>query len=188
MSALRQEAVQKGHINAGAKIHFHVNETQPGWFGITADKENSDIVFALSDRNGTQSEEQSGTFCIGFGFTGQLPNLMDHEAVVAALKTLQADTTVKGYLTHDWAHDPFAKGTWWCGGPDMATKYTQELQQPHGRIIMASSDWADGWRSFVDGAIEQGSRAAARVAKLMREGSEDADSSQSKRDSGYRSE
>jgi lysyl oxidase-like protein 2/3/4 len=177
-----------GHINAGAKIHYDVKETLPGWFAISADKENSDLVFALSDHNGTQNQQQSGTFCVGFGFTGQLPNPKDHKAVVTALQTLQADTTVKGYLTHDWAHDPFAKGTWWCGSPGMATKYTRELQQPHGRVTMASSDWADGWRSFVDGAIEQGSRAAARVAKLLGEGSNDAESNASKRDSGHCSE
>lgn len=50
----------------------------------------------------------------------------------------------------------------------MSTKYLEELQKPHGRVFMASADWADGWRGFVDGAIEQGKRAALHVAKALK--------------------
>ncbi|KAM3428026.1 hypothetical protein MY4824_009092 [Beauveria thailandica] len=32
-----------------------------------------------------------------------------------------------------------------------------------GNIFFASSNWASGWRSFIDGAIEEGTRAAASV-------------------------
>ncbi|KAJ6130251.1 hypothetical protein N7512_003031 [Penicillium capsulatum] len=70
-----------------------------------------------------------------------------------------------GYLTHDWMNDPFAKGTWCCWGPNKFSHFVPELQKPHGRVFFASADWADGWRGFVDGAIESGQKAAndARV-------------------------
>lgn len=45
----------------------------------------------------------------------------------------------------------------------MTTRNLKALQEPHGSIFMASSDWANGWRGFIDGAIEQGTRAAAKV-------------------------
>ncbi len=34
--------------------------------------------------------------------------------------------------------------------------------------IFASADWADGWRGFVDGAIERGQQAARNVVALLR--------------------
>ena len=60
-----------------------------------------------------------------------------------------------------------AKGTWSCWGPGSMSKYLQELQKPHGRVVFASADWANGWRGFVDGAIEQGVEAANRVLELL---------------------
>lgn len=64
-------------------------------------------------------------------------------------------------------NDPYAKGVWACWGPNSASKYLQELQQHHGRIVFASADWADGWRGFVDGAIEQGQTAVRETLILV---------------------
>jgi lysyl oxidase-like protein 2/3/4 len=64
-------------------------------------------------------------------------------------------------------NDPYAKGVWACWGPNSASRYLQELQQHQGRIIFASADWADGWRGFVDGAIEQGQTAVRKTLELV---------------------
>lgn len=64
-------------------------------------------------------------------------------------------------------NDPYAKGTWACWGPNKASRYLSELQRPHGRVVFASADWADGWRGFVDGAIERGQSAAREVVGLL---------------------
>lgn len=37
------------------------------------------------------------------------------------------------------------------------------MRERQGNIFFACSDWALGWRSFIDGAIEEGGRAAAAV-------------------------
>lgn len=37
------------------------------------------------------------------------------------------------------------------------------MRARHGNVLFANSDWALGWRSFIDGAIEEGTRAAATV-------------------------
>ena len=42
------------------------------------------------------------------------------------------------------------------------------LQVPHGHVVFAGSDVADGWNGFMDGAIESGLRAARSVAELLR--------------------
>lgn len=69
-------------------------------------------------------------------------------------------------------NDPFAKGTWSCWGPNQFRRYVQELQKAEGRVFFASADWADGWRGFVDGAIESEQKAANEV-KTFLEGQQD---------------
>jgi monoamine oxidase len=51
--------------------------------------------------------------------------------------------------------------------PGFAQKYEAELKKPAGNIYFASSDWADGWRGWIDGAIEQGALAAQQVAVAL---------------------
>ena len=50
-------------------------------------------------------------------------------------------------------------------GPGFLTKYLDDLRLREGNIFFASSDWAVGWRSFIDGAIEEGTRAALAVKR-----------------------
>lgn len=82
-------------------------------------------------------------------------------------KNIKPGADIEGYATHDWMNDPYAKGVWACWGPNSASKYLHELQQHHGQIVFASADWADGWRGFVDGAIEQGQTAVRETLKLL---------------------
>jgi monoamine oxidase len=42
-----------------------------------------------------------------------------------------------------------------------------ELQRPEGRVLLAGSDYADGWAGFIDGAIESGMRAGRDVHALL---------------------
>lgn len=156
-----------GHPNKGTKIHFSLAETQPGWFSNTNDSIANDFIFAFSDHNGTHLSAQNGTFAIGFGYSNKLHDPQDSTRIISEFKKLKPDVTVRGYLTHDWMNDPLAKGTWYGGGPGTTTKYLQELQRAHGRVLMASADWADGWRGFIDGAIEQGTKAAVDVVTMM---------------------
>lgn len=45
----------------------------------------------------------------------------------------------------------------------MSTGFLDVLRQRQGSVIFASADWALGWRGFIDGAIEDGTRAAMEV-------------------------
>ncbi|KAF7585771.1 hypothetical protein BBP40_010144 [Aspergillus hancockii] len=167
LSTVRQTAIAKGNINKGTRINFKLRETLPGWF-FTGDDRNSSYVFAFSDHNGTQPTGPSGTWCIGFGYNGKFPDLADNAHIIDEFKKdIIPDAEVEAYVTHDWANDPFAKGAWACWGPDCASKYIQELQKPHGRVVFASADWADGWRGFVDGAIERGQTAVRDAFRLI---------------------
>ncbi|EXJ63123.1 lysyl oxidase-like protein 2/3/4 [Cladophialophora yegresii CBS 114405] len=171
LSPLKREAIAKGHINKGAKIHFRLAQTEPGWFAACDGHaaSSSSFCFAFSDHNGTSpTSGPRGTYCIGFGFNGCLRDPRDSRHVVEEFnRDVRPSAVVEGYLTHDWMNDPLAKGVWSCWGSHCTTKYLQELQKAHGNVFFASADWALGWRGFVDGALESGSQTAQAVAETL---------------------
>ncbi|KAK6386896.1 hypothetical protein LTS17_000160 [Exophiala oligosperma] len=170
LGPLKREAIAKGHINRGAKIHFKLASTEPGWFAACDGSAPSSFCFSLSDHNGTTnpSSGPNGTYCIGFGYNNCLTDPRDSKNIIEEFrKDVRPDATVEAYLTHDWANDPLAKGEWCCWGSDCMSKYLQELQKDHGNVFFASADWADGWRGFIDGALESGLKTALRVAERL---------------------
>ncbi|KAI7972643.1 hypothetical protein EIK77_009106 [Talaromyces pinophilus] len=169
LSPLRQAAIAEGHINSGAKIHFKLRETLPGWFWTSNGYNGSDFVFAFSDHNGNQPSGPSGTWCIGFGYNGCLTDEKDSRSILKAFnQDINPHHTVEAYATHYWLNDPYAKGVWACWGPKSTSKYLKALQESHGRIVFASADWAAGWRGFVDGAIERGQVAVQDIMQLLK--------------------
>lgn len=52
--------------------------------------------------------------------------------------------------------------------PKFVSSYLEDLRASHGNVMFASADWAVGWRSFIDGAIEEGTRAALTVVRDLR--------------------
>ncbi|KAF4971712.1 hypothetical protein FSARC_1511 [Fusarium sarcochroum] len=169
LSPLRQEAVNAGHINQGAKIHFKLRQTEPGWFSMANGYGASPWCFAFSDHNGTSNNAKNdGTYCIGFGYGGNLTDPHASTEIMSSFREhLKPDADVEAYLTHDWMNDSLAKGTWSCWGPGAMGRWLKELQKPHGRVFFASADWADGWRGFIDGAIERGVTASVDVEQLL---------------------
>lgn len=167
LSSIRQAGIAQGHINQGAKIHFKLKSVEQGWFA-TADSSDSAYVFAFSDHNGTLSSNPSGTWCIGFGYNKALEDLKDSTHIINRFhRDMHAKGQVEAYVTHDWPKDPYSKGAWACWGPGCTSAFLKELQKPEGKVFFASADWADGWRGFVDGAIEQGQQAARNVAAFL---------------------
>ncbi|CAH0042091.1 unnamed protein product [Clonostachys rhizophaga] len=65
---------------------------------------------------------------------------------------------------HNWVADPFSRGTWAMFPPNFSFKYLEALWQRHGNVLFASGDWALGWRGFIDGAVEEGTRVAKEIA------------------------
>lgn len=106
------------------------------------------------------------SYAVAFGYAEAQLNLIDPCQVleeVSALFPPEQQPEITAYVTHDWANDPFAKGSWVAFPPSYMVEYQQELQTDHGGVMFASGDWADGWRGFVDGAISSGSRCARRI-------------------------
>ncbi|KXH33163.1 lysyl oxidase-like protein 2/3/4 [Colletotrichum simmondsii] len=168
LSPLRMEAIRAGHINKGSKVHFRLAKPEPGWFSMANGYGTSPWCFAFSDHNGTADQADSGNFCIGFGYGARhIDPKASTEMITTFQNNIRPEVEVTAYLTHDWANDSLAKGTWSCWGPNSMSKWLKELQRPEGRVHFASADWADGWRGFVDGAIERGTTVGREIEVLL---------------------
>ena len=115
----------------------------------------------------TEHAADGHTHLIGFGPSPDLLDVNDLAQVQAATRLLMPAAKVLKAFGYDWNADPFARGTWCVLRPGQYSKYLAALQAPAGRVIFASADWANGWRGFIDGAIEQGLGAARQVRALL---------------------
>ena len=84
----------------------------------------------------------------------------------------EMDEIMPGYVAidaaaHDWLADEFARGTWAIHRPGWYTRYHEEMRRPEGRVLLAGSDFANGWSGFIDGAIESGLQAGASAPRLI---------------------
>jgi monoamine oxidase len=70
---------------------------------------------------------------------------------------------IERLVFHNWSKDEFAKGAWFFSSPGFLAKHLDDMRERHGNVLFANSDWALGWRSFIDGAIEEGTRVAYEV-------------------------
>jgi lysyl oxidase-like protein 2/3/4 len=156
-------------MNKGVKIHYKTKQPIPAFLSMANGYGTAPLCLAFSDHNGTGSNAGAGTYIIGFGYNRYLYDREHDKDIVAALKNMNPEVEVEGHVTHDWVNDPFSKGAWSAWGPGYMTKYLSELQKPHGRVHFASADWADGWRGFIDGAIERGSASARDVHHLLKQ-------------------
>jgi monoamine oxidase len=82
-------------------------------------------------------------------------------------RIFQPRCDVSAYLVHDWATDQFSKGLWSSYRGLGMSRHLAALQGSHGAVFFASADWADGWRGFIDGALESGKKAARGAAEFL---------------------
>ena len=160
LSEAKLQASRATHAGRGTKVHVLVE----GDYGS--------VSGAAPSRNALNSLETEAiiggnTYLIGFGPDPQLLDVNDTESVQRAVRLFLPDAKVKRAFGYQWTLDPYAQGTWCTLRPHMWSAYLRELQQPSARIIFASADWANGYRGFIDGAIEQGLEAGRRAATLL---------------------
>jgi monoamine oxidase len=154
LSDTKRAAIELGQASRGVKIFIHArgepvftNGIKPGHpFGYL----DTEIIYP--------DETQ---LMIGFGYDQEICDASDLAAVQR-----QLDDIIPGYVAiaataHDWLADEFSRGTWAIHKPGWFTTYHAEMQRPEGAVLIAGSDFANGWAGFMDGAIESGLRAGA---------------------------
>ncbi|OAV62602.1 flavin monoamine oxidase family protein [Enteractinococcus helveticum] len=87
--------------------------------------------------------------------------------VQKALHEYRPDLEVLAVDSHDWVNDEFAQQTWTMFRPCQLTGDATTLLTKHTRTWLAGADYAHGWTSFIDGAIESGMRTARRISRTL---------------------
>jgi hypothetical protein len=153
----KQEAIEIGQINQCSKVHVEVRDRAlRSWSAIAPSNK---LVYAFGD--GTTPA--GNTHIVAFGAD---VNPLHPEEDIGATKEAFTELTpmdIQRVVFHNWSKDPYAKGAWCMYQPGFGTTYLDALRTRQGNVLFANSDWAMGWRGFIDGAIEEGSRAALAV-------------------------
>jgi monoamine oxidase len=108
------------------------------------------------------------TIMIGMGFAVPGFDVNDDDHVKAAVQRIMPGAEVLESYAYDWNSDPYSKGTWCTYRPGMWSQYGAAMRKKEGRLVFAGSDIAEGWRGFIDGAIESGLRASRDVLSAVK--------------------
>lgn len=100
---------------------------------------------------------------VAFGADSTRIDVNDPQDVAKALQVWRNDLEVLEVGGHDWMADPYSQETWLIHRPGHFTRYHRALQERVGVLHFASSDHANIWAGFIDGAIESGTRVARQV-------------------------
>jgi len=100
---------------------------------------------------------------VAFGADATRLDVNDVQTVSRALQVWRTDLEVLECTGHDWMADPYSQETWLIQQPGQLTRYLAAQQENAGVLHFASSDYANIWAGFIDGAIESGLRAARDV-------------------------
>lgn len=155
---LRQHA--ETVASQGAKVWIKVRGSLPRFFGYATPQHPLSVL---------KSEFVHDDFSIlvGFGPDHTAIDVDDLAGVQAAVDAIRPGLEVVEATAHDWVSDPFSRNTWMTHRPGQLTRDLLELQQPQGVLHFATTDNANLWGGFIDGAIESGLREARRVAGAL---------------------
>jgi monoamine oxidase len=160
LSSEKLAAAREGHAGSGVKLHIKIRGQLGGVSGVAP------WPAPLSSLM-TEYSDADGTVLTAFGPSGKLLDINDDEAIQNAVRRMLPGAEVEWAVGYDWNADSYARGTWCVFRPGQLTRYLRELQRPEGRVFYASGDNANGWRGFIDGAIESGLRAGREVVQAL---------------------
>ncbi len=162
LSPQRSEAHRERHICAGTKFIARVDRSVGAWVGFAPFP--NPLTMVVADR-----EMDGKSVLVGFGPDDRV-DLRSLEGIEGELRKFIPGIVVEEVFSHDWSHDPYAKGGWTWFSPGQASRALNALRTPAPPLFFANTDWACGWRGFIDGAIEEGIRAARNVRGFLATG------------------
>jgi monoamine oxidase len=157
LAAEKMAASHERHAGMGFELHVLIEGTPPPYEAMAAAPNPLSLVYSDRATNGN-------TVIVALGPSAKEFDLNDDAAVAREMHRLMPEAKVLRSFSYDWNADPYSKGTWCDYRPRMWSKYGHAMRQSEGPLIFAGSDTADGWRGFIDGAIETGLRAAREVS------------------------
>ena len=153
----KKQAIDADQCVGGTKFWVQLDKPVGQWLGFAPYP--SPITMAFTD-------DADGSIIVGFGPDGIL-DIQNIDVVEQELSKLLPNVKVKYVLGHNWRTDPYVMSTWSWYKPGQMTSNLVELQKSVGPIFFAGSDLADGWRGFIDGALESGLVAVRNLQKYL---------------------
>ena len=160
ISAAKLAASREGITGSGTKLYVRLKGTRPAFTAQAPERTPLNFLW-------TEYLDADSQVAVGFGPDPELLDIHDIDAVRAAVRQFLPDAEVIDAAGYGWNEDPYARGTWCMYRPGFFGKYLRELQAPEGRLFFAGADIASGWRGFIDGAIESGTRNAEMVHRSL---------------------
>lgn len=160
LSSTKLNASKQGHTGSGSKVYMRIKGKHPLMFA----QGREDMPFNFY---WTEYDDADSQMMVGFNASPDLLDVNDDEEIQKAVHLFQPGAELIESFSYDWNMDPYSKGTWCMYPPGMLTGALEELQRPEGNIYFAGADIANGWRGFIDGAIESGARAAHLVDEKL---------------------
>ena len=154
------EGCTLGQVARGAKVWFRLRGEHPPFVALGA----SDWPLNFFQVEYTLDGD---TIAVGFGPDASRIDMEDPAAVQAQLERLVPGAEVVAVASHNWVGDPLSGETWPMHRTGFLSTYLPAMQAPHGRILFAGSDIANGWGGFIDGAIESGMDAACTAVSML---------------------
>ncbi|HEY7775249.1 MAG TPA: NAD(P)/FAD-dependent oxidoreductase, partial [Kineobactrum sp.] len=149
---------RRRHTGSGTKVYARTAGKQPVFLGHGTQQ--MPLCFAW-----TEYDDRDSQLLCGFGASPDLLDVNDDRAIASAFARYLPSVGVEESVSYDWNIDPYSKGTWCMYRPGTLTGSLTELQRPEGHIFFAGADIANGWRGFIDGAIESGATVAQQVTQ-----------------------
>ena len=153
----KRRVITEGQCRGGTKFVAKLETPVGCWFGLAASP--NPITHAFTD-------DADGTVILGFGPDGLL-DIRDIDAVQRELGKFLPDVKVKYVVAHDWRYDPYVRGTWSWFRPGQMSSNLATLQKHEPPVFFASSDISNGWRGFIDGALDSGLSTVHHVMKYL---------------------
>lgn len=153
LMAAKTKASEKGHTGRGFKFYFKIDKDVGNYLATAP---HPDFPLAMF---WTEYAENGETVMVGFGAPTDL-DLLDPDELTPLIRKFIPEATVLDTMGFPWADDPYIAGTWCFFYPNQFGESLEALQAPEGHVHFASGDSANGWRGFIDGAIERGNRVA----------------------------
>jgi len=148
----------------GTKVWLRAKGHLPRFFAYASQH---DPLSVLKAEFHETDEQGDYTILVAFGPDHTRIDLDDLAGVQAAVDAFRPGIEITEVTAHDWMTDPLSRNTWMTHRPGQLTRDLAELQQPAGAVHFATTDNADLWGGFIDGAIESGLREARRVAASL---------------------
>jgi monoamine oxidase len=159
LSEIKRTASTQRHAGAGRKCYVRV-KGDIGNVSVLAPEVQA-VNWVVTYDHG-----QQGSWLVVFASNPKrlpMSSFDDVAGMQAALQPLLPGVEVESILGWDWTNDPLALGTWCIYRPGQLAQVLPDLRTTEGRLFFAGADSAIAWRSFIDGAIESGYRAARHI-------------------------